>query len=224
MRRARRSTAGQPVAGLSYPSWRRCVASRAPRGEHDGRLTLILDRTGRVRDDRRRQGWVFLTAPLSAETARRLGTGLLREATAICGKVNLASYDRLFPSQDLLPAGGVGNLIALPLFRPRDRNATVFPRILLPATRQAMPRDASDQPEAVSSRSFAAASGFMRVDQTCSLPMRMRSGSSISNAQVCGSQRSGWLIRSQTPRPSRPGRALSGPRGGSDQRVQPAGD
>ena len=71
--------------------------------------------------------WVFFTAPVPAETARRLGTGLLREAMAIRGKVNLASYDRLFPSQDLLPAGGVGNLIALPLFRPaRDRNATVF--------------------------------------------------------------------------------------------------
>jgi superfamily II DNA or RNA helicase len=71
--------------------------------------------------------WVFFTAPVPAQTARRLGTGLLREAMAIRGKVNLASYDRLFPSQDLLPAGGVGNLIALPLFRPaRDRNATVF--------------------------------------------------------------------------------------------------
>jgi TOTE conflict system, Archaeo-Eukaryotic Primase domain len=72
-------------------------------------------------------GWVFFTAPVSAGTARRLGTGLLREAMAIRGKVNLAGYDRLFPSQDLLPAGGVGNLIALPLFRSaRDRNATVF--------------------------------------------------------------------------------------------------
>jgi superfamily II DNA or RNA helicase len=71
--------------------------------------------------------WVFFTAPVPAETARRLGTGLLREAMAMRGKVNLASYDRLFPSQDLLPAGGVGNLIALPLFRSaRDRNATVF--------------------------------------------------------------------------------------------------
>ena len=48
--------------------------------------------------------WVFFTAPVPAETARRLGTGLLREAMAIRGKVNLASYDRLFPSQDLLPA------------------------------------------------------------------------------------------------------------------------
>ncbi len=72
-------------------------------------------------------GWVFFTAPVPAGTARRLGTGLLREAMAIRGKVNLASYDRLFPSQDLLPADGVGNLIALPLFRSaRDRNATVF--------------------------------------------------------------------------------------------------
>ncbi|MBV9451898.1 MAG: hypothetical protein JO345_39035 [Streptosporangiaceae bacterium] len=71
--------------------------------------------------------WDFFTAPVPAQTARRLGTGLLREAMTVRGKVNLASYDRLFPSQDLVPAGGVGNLIALPLFRPaRDRNATVF--------------------------------------------------------------------------------------------------
>ena len=41
--------------------------------------------------------------------------------------MTLASYDRLFPSQDLLPAGGLGNLIAAPLFRPARRNgATVF--------------------------------------------------------------------------------------------------
>jgi superfamily II DNA or RNA helicase len=71
--------------------------------------------------------WVFFAGPVAAETARRLGTGLLREAMAIRGRVNFASYDRLFPSQDLLPAGGVGNLIALPLFRAaRDRNAAVF--------------------------------------------------------------------------------------------------
>jgi superfamily II DNA or RNA helicase len=41
--------------------------------------------------------------------------------------MTLASYDRLFPSQDLLPVGGVGNLIAAPLFKPaRDNGATVF--------------------------------------------------------------------------------------------------
>jgi superfamily II DNA or RNA helicase len=71
--------------------------------------------------------WTFFTSPVPAELARRLGTGLLREAMAMRGRMTLASYDRLFPSQDLLPAGGMGNLIAAPLFRPARRNgATVF--------------------------------------------------------------------------------------------------
>jgi hypothetical protein len=71
--------------------------------------------------------WVFFTAPVPAEAARRLGAGLLREAMALRGRMKLASYDRLFPSQDLLPAGGVGNLIAAPLFRPaRQDGTTVF--------------------------------------------------------------------------------------------------
>jgi hypothetical protein len=45
--------------------------------------------------------WVFFTGPVPAETARRLGTGLLREAMALRGQMDLASYDRLFPSQDV---------------------------------------------------------------------------------------------------------------------------
>jgi hypothetical protein len=46
---------------------------------------------------------------------------------ALRGKISLASYDRLFPSQDLLPTGGVGNLIAAPLFRPARQNGrTLF--------------------------------------------------------------------------------------------------
>jgi len=71
--------------------------------------------------------WVFFTSPVPAETARRLGTGLLREAMALRGRMTLASYDRLFPAQDLLPVGGIGNLIAAPLFKPaRDNGTTVF--------------------------------------------------------------------------------------------------
>lgn len=71
--------------------------------------------------------WVFFTSPVPAEMARRLGTGLLHEAIALRGRMSLASYDRLFPSQDLLPAGGVGNLISAPLFKPaRQNGATVF--------------------------------------------------------------------------------------------------
>jgi len=50
--------------------------------------------------------WIFFAAAIPAETARRLGTGLLREAMALRGQMSLASYDRLFPSQDVLPSGG----------------------------------------------------------------------------------------------------------------------
>jgi superfamily II DNA or RNA helicase len=71
--------------------------------------------------------WIFFTTPVPAETARRLGAGLLREAMTLRGQMSLASYDRLFPSQDTLPAGGVGNLIAAPLHgKSRRDGATVF--------------------------------------------------------------------------------------------------
>ncbi|WP_143060852.1 TOTE conflict system archaeo-eukaryotic primase domain-containing protein [Saccharopolyspora shandongensis] len=42
--------------------------------------------------------WMFFAAPVPAETARRLGTALLREAMALRGHMDLASYDRLFPA------------------------------------------------------------------------------------------------------------------------------
>jgi len=72
--------------------------------------------------------WVFFAGPVPAGTARALGTGLLREAMAVRGQLSLASYDRLLPSQDVLPrSGAIGNLIAAPLYRPARRDgATVF--------------------------------------------------------------------------------------------------
>ncbi len=64
---------------------------------------------------------------MPAATARGLGSGLLREAIGLRGRMDLTSYDRLFPSQDVLPAGGLGNLIAAPLARrARDRGACAF--------------------------------------------------------------------------------------------------
>ncbi len=68
--------------------------------------------------------WVFFTSAVLAAHARQLGTGLLREAMTMAGRLNLASYDRLFPSQDLLPSGGIGNLIAAPLQGRRRRTGT----------------------------------------------------------------------------------------------------
>ncbi len=71
--------------------------------------------------------WVFFVDPIGSLDARRLGMGLVREAMAIRGRMSLAAYDRLFPSQDVLPSGGFGNLIAAPLQGVcRRRGATVF--------------------------------------------------------------------------------------------------
>ncbi len=71
--------------------------------------------------------WIFFTDPVSAATARLVGTGLVREAIAIRGRMDLRSYDRLFPSQDLLLGRGPGNLIAAPLHgKSRKLGTTVF--------------------------------------------------------------------------------------------------
>ena len=58
--------------------------------------------------------WFFFSEPVSAVDARRLGSGLLTRAMAYRHELSFASYDRLFPSQDSVPKGGFGNLIALP--------------------------------------------------------------------------------------------------------------
>lgn len=58
--------------------------------------------------------WFFFSQPVSAADARRLGSGLLTQTMARRHELQFQSYDRLFPSQDTVPEGGFGNLIALP--------------------------------------------------------------------------------------------------------------
>ena len=71
--------------------------------------------------------WIFFAEPVPAALARRLGTILLAKASANRPTLNLHAFDRLFPNQDTLPAGGFGNLIALPLAKaPRQLGNTVF--------------------------------------------------------------------------------------------------
>jgi superfamily II DNA or RNA helicase len=71
--------------------------------------------------------WVFFSEPVPGVQARRLASALLTEATGRRPAIGLGSYDRLFPSQDVLPAGGFGNLIALPLQREaREQGCSVF--------------------------------------------------------------------------------------------------
>ena len=71
--------------------------------------------------------WIFFEAPVAASLARRLGAHLLTEAMERNPDIGFGSYDRFFPSQDTLPQGGFGNLIALPLQGgPRERGNSVF--------------------------------------------------------------------------------------------------
>jgi hypothetical protein len=71
--------------------------------------------------------WVFFSTSVAARDARRLGTALISFTCARTRQLKLTSYDRLFPSQDTLPKGGFGNLIALPLQKqPREQGRSVF--------------------------------------------------------------------------------------------------
>lgn len=71
--------------------------------------------------------WLFFDRPVPCAMARKLGSGLLTAAMERCSAVTFDSYDRMFPSQDTLPSGGFGNLIALPLQgQARKRGNTVF--------------------------------------------------------------------------------------------------
>ena len=59
--------------------------------------------------------WIFFNEKIPAREARLLGFGLLDKAMEYYPNLSFDSYDRLFPNQDILPEGGFGNLIALPL-------------------------------------------------------------------------------------------------------------
>ena len=72
--------------------------------------------------------WIFFEEAVPAVVARRLGAMLLTAAMDQRPDLGFRSYDRFFPSQDTLPRGGFGNLIALPLQGggPRRADNSVF--------------------------------------------------------------------------------------------------
>lgn len=71
--------------------------------------------------------WFFFAEPISACHARRMVSFILTETMSRRHELSMQSYDRLFPSQDTLPKGGFGNLIALPFQRkPRQAGNSLF--------------------------------------------------------------------------------------------------
>jgi hypothetical protein len=71
--------------------------------------------------------WFFFEHPISAVLARKFGTALLTCTMDRRHEIKFKSYDRLFPSQDTMPKGGLGNLIALPLQKvAREKSNSEF--------------------------------------------------------------------------------------------------
>jgi hypothetical protein len=107
---------------LDGDAWRQDVSALRESAEGLGVPVLI---------ERSRSGdgahmWVLFSEPVSARIARSVGSLLLTRAMSRHA-IAMSSYDRLFPNQDTMPAGGFGNLIALPLQRERrDEGCTVF--------------------------------------------------------------------------------------------------
>jgi hypothetical protein len=66
--------------------------------------------------------WFFFENPLPVALARKFGAALLTCSMGRRHEIRFKSYDRLFPSQDTMPKGGFGNLIALPLQKAAREN------------------------------------------------------------------------------------------------------
>jgi superfamily II DNA or RNA helicase len=79
--------------------------------------------------------WVFFEKPYPAVKSRKIAITLLKESGIISAFDKDASFDRLFPNQDILSGKGLGNLIALPLQKQavsQGNSCFIDPGTLLP--------------------------------------------------------------------------------------------
>ena len=111
------------AADFDKKSWRQDVAAFRDAARAKG-VPVAIERS---RSGNGAHAWIFFAEPVSAGDARRLGTLLVTATMDRCPDIGFDSYDRFFPSQDTMPAGAFGNLIALPLQnRPRENGNSVF--------------------------------------------------------------------------------------------------
>ncbi|MFI5301601.1 MAG: TOTE conflict system archaeo-eukaryotic primase domain-containing protein, partial [Polyangiales bacterium] len=116
-------TCGLLAVDFDKGSWRDDVAAFGATVRRHG-LPVVVERS---RSGNGAHVWFFFTAPIAAALARKLGSLLLSETMSTHSSLGMDSFDRLFPSQDTMPRGGFGNLIALPFqFGPRKVGNSVF--------------------------------------------------------------------------------------------------
>ena len=66
--------------------------------------------------------WIFFDKPYPAIRSRKVFITILEQSGAFSMFDKSSSFDRLFPNQDFLSGKGLGNLIALPFFKPAMEN------------------------------------------------------------------------------------------------------
>lgn len=76
------------------------------------RINVAIERS---RSGNGGHAWFFFEKPIATNLARKFGTALLTYSMNKRHELSFKSYDRLFPNQDTMSKGGLGNLIALPL-------------------------------------------------------------------------------------------------------------
>jgi superfamily II DNA or RNA helicase len=111
------------AADFDKKSWRRDIAAFRDTARAKG-VPVAIERS---RSGNGAHAWIFFSESVAASDARRLGALLLTATMDRCPDIGFESYDRFFPSQDTIPAGGFGNLIALPFQKgPRENGNSVF--------------------------------------------------------------------------------------------------
>ena len=111
------------AADFDKKSWMQDVAAFRDTARAKG-VPIAIERS---RSGNGAHAWIFFAEPVLAADARRLGALLVTATMDRCPDIGFDSYDRFFPSQDTMPAGGFGNLIALPLQSwPRKNGNSVF--------------------------------------------------------------------------------------------------
>nr|WP_315785351.1 MULTISPECIES: hypothetical protein [unclassified Bradyrhizobium] len=77
--------------------------------------------------------WIFFAEPVTAAIARRLGAHLITETMERNPDIGFSSYDRFFPSQDSMPAGGsaISSRFPCNMIRARLGTASFSTRRLL---------------------------------------------------------------------------------------------
>lgn len=111
------------AADFDKKSWQQDVAAFRDTARAKG-VPVAIERS---RSGNGAHAWIFFSEPVLAAEARRLGSLLITATMERCPDIGFDSYDRFFPSQDTMPAGGFGNLIALPFQSlPREKGNSVF--------------------------------------------------------------------------------------------------